>query len=56
MTDQCTNFTKELLMTEMADLPFEDRLILIEHNSNVMFTFKTASQFGEVGTGTYSEP
>ena len=43
-------------MTEMADLPFEDRLILIEHNSNVMFTFKTASQFGEVGTGTYSEP
>jgi hypothetical protein len=51
MTEQCTNYTKSLLMDEMTELPMEDRQNLIDSNAEVLFTFKTAAQLGEEGQG-----
>ena len=54
MTEKCTDFTKQSLMEELGDLPAEDRDLLLENNAHVMFTFKTAAQFGEPGQGLAS--
>ena len=43
MYEGCQNYTKEQLMTEMSELPLEDRTSLIDHNAHVMFTLKTAA-------------
>ena len=51
MTDMCNNYTKQMLMNEMSELPQEDRRILIEHNADIMFTFKSSVHFGEEGKG-----
>ena len=47
----CNNYTKQMLMNEMSELPQEDRRILIEHNADIMFTFKSSVHFGEEGKG-----
>jgi hypothetical protein len=51
MSEQCTNYTKSLLLKEMQDLPYEDRQSLVDNNAHVMFVFKMAAHFGETDQG-----
>jgi hypothetical protein len=43
MYEACQNYTKVQLMTEMTELPLEDRTSLIDNNAHAMLTLKTAA-------------